>query len=165
MTQGNYAARRTFRPCEYIFISESEEEGKSFMFAPLAVVFYHARMPFCLQRAPRVTQRRRESRERKEVNAKDAKDKIHRLPRLAQIFSVFSVVFSQSVQICVNRWITTPRSPRTQRTPRLTRRRRGNRGAEGAKKNFCVLCKFLCPLWFFCSTHDATTQRRNDPTT
>ncbi len=64
--------------------------------------------------------------------------------------SVFSVVFFfQSVKICVNRWIGTPRTPRTQRAPRVTQRRGGNRGAEDAKKSFfCVLCKFLCFLWF-----------------
>ena len=92
----------------------------------------------------------------KEVNAKVAKELTQRrketqrckgktinYTEIAQIFSVFSVnfcvlcvFFSQSVQICVNRWIVTPRSPMD---------------AKDAKKNFSVFSVvLLCFLCFLC---------------
>ncbi len=105
------------------------------------------------QKAPMETQRRGENR-----GAESAKEK----PQIStDFFCGICGICGFNNPIGVNLCQSVDRDAKdtkgTKDAKKVTQRRRENRGAESTKKGrkcrqektFCVLCKFLCPLWFF----------------
>ncbi len=84
-------------------------------------------------------------------DTKAAKDKIHRLHRLAQIFfcgicEICGFFSSIGANLCQSVDRDAKGAKDTKDAKKVTQRRREPQRTP--RKNFCVLSKFLCPLWF-----------------